>query len=120
MRWIFGVLAFAFSATSLIGVCWGQSGYQLINGTRVFTEIDQARGVATFSNDCGSQTLTQGQLQAGAIPDQIIPCPRPQRPNPPRQTNAFNDLCEYYAKDMQENCKFSDGVALQYEGWEKR
>jgi tetratricopeptide (TPR) repeat protein len=54
-----------------------QSGPQTINGTAVYTEIDQARGVATFSNDCGSQTLTQGQLQAGAIPSQIIPCPRP-------------------------------------------
>jgi len=53
-----------------------QSGHQIINGTQVYTVIDRSRGVATFSNDCGSQTLTQGQLQAGAIPDQIIPCPR--------------------------------------------
>lgn len=53
-----------------------QSGHQVINGTQVYTVIDQGRGVATFSNDCGSQTLTQGQLQAGAIPDKIIPCPR--------------------------------------------
>lgn len=53
-----------------------QSGYQTINGTRVYTVVDQARGVATFSNDCGSQTLTQRQLQAGAIPSNIIPCPR--------------------------------------------
>jgi hypothetical protein len=56
---------------------YAQSGYQTINGTRVFTQIDQARGVATFSNECGSQTLTQSELQGGAIPDQIIPCPRP-------------------------------------------
>jgi hypothetical protein len=46
-------------------------------GDTVFTQIDHAAGVATFSNDCGSQTLTQGQLQRGAYPDQIIPCPRP-------------------------------------------
>jgi hypothetical protein len=75
-----------------------QSGYQVIQGTRVFTVIDPARGVATFSNSCGSQTLTQAQLQAGAIPDGIIPCPRfpsarqaPYRPsqslpNAPRRT----------------------------------
>jgi len=56
-----------------------ESGYQTINGTRVFTEIDRGRGVATFTNECGSQTLTQSELQGGAIPDQIIPCPRPGR-----------------------------------------
>lgn len=55
-----------------------QSGEQVINGTRVFTVIDQSRGVATFSNQCGSQTLTQRQLQQGAIPSNIIPCPRPR------------------------------------------
>jgi len=60
----------------------GQSGYQVINGTRVFTVVDQAAGVATFSNDCGSQRLTQRQLQAGAITSDIIPCPRPQRTPP--------------------------------------
>jgi hypothetical protein len=66
-----------------------QSGEQVINGTRVFTQIDQGRGVATFSNSCGSQTLTQRQLQNGAIPDQIIPCPRPAaRPQMPRTTPA--------------------------------
>jgi hypothetical protein len=59
-----------------------ESGYQIIRGTRVFTQINHAAGVATFSNDCGSQTLTQGQLQAGAYPDQIIPCPKPS-PSPP-------------------------------------
>lgn len=59
------------------GTALAQSGYQTINGTRVFTQIDQARGVATFTNECGSQTLTQSELQGGAIPDQIIPCPRP-------------------------------------------
>ena len=58
-----------------------QSGYQTINGTRVLTEIDQSRGVATFSNDCGSQTLTQSQLQNGALPTNIIPCPRPSAPS---------------------------------------
>jgi hypothetical protein len=56
---------------------FAQSGYQTINGTRVFTDIDQAARIATFSNECGTQRLTQAQLQAGAIPDEIIPCPRP-------------------------------------------
>lgn len=53
-----------------------ESGYQVIQGTQVYTVIDHSRGVATFSNNCGSQTLTQRQLQQGAIPSQIIPCPR--------------------------------------------
>lgn len=60
-----------------------QSGYQTINGTQVYTQVDQARGVATFSNSCGSQTLTQRELQNGAIPSRIIPCPRPQAKQPP-------------------------------------
>lgn len=53
-----------------------QSGYLTIRDTRVFVVVDQAAGIATFSNDCGRQILTQRQLQAGATPDQIIPCPR--------------------------------------------
>ncbi|GJE53805.1 hypothetical protein EKPJFOCH_0273 [Methylobacterium thuringiense] len=65
----------------------GQSGFQVIQGTRVYTSIDQARGVATFSNDCGSQVLTQRQLQGGAIPDDIIPCPRPT-PSPSSEPNS--------------------------------
>lgn len=57
-----------------------QSGYQTINGTRVYTVIDQAAGIATFSNECGTQRLTQRELQGGAIPSRIIPCPRPTSP----------------------------------------
>ena len=73
---------FLVVATASIGF-WpqpgrAQSGYQVINGTQVYTEIDQAARVATFSNQCGSQTLTQSQLQQGAIPTDIIPCPRPE------------------------------------------
>lgn len=65
-----------FSFFCLLSQAIAQSGYQNIQGTRVFTRVDQSAGVATFSNDCGTQTLTQRQLQAGAIPSQIIPCPR--------------------------------------------
>jgi hypothetical protein len=54
------------------------SGYQVIQGTRVYTEIYESAGFARFSNSCGSQTITQQRLQAGAIPDSIIPCPRPK------------------------------------------
>ena len=68
--------------TILVPVVWvvsivvatAESGYQIIRGTQVYTVIDHARGVATFSNECGSQTLSQAQLQAGAYPDKIIPC----------------------------------------------
>lgn len=78
-----------------------QSGYEIINGTRVFTVVDQAAGVATFSNDCGSQTLTQTQLQQGAIPTDIIPCPRPQEqrsapeptPLPSTEASDSRQLC---------------------------
>jgi hypothetical protein len=49
----------AFSAYAAVSTkASAQSGYQVIQGTRVFTQVDQDAGVATFSNDCGSQTLT--------------------------------------------------------------
>lgn len=107
MRWIV-LSASLCSAMFVAEVSYAQSGYQTINGTRVFTQVDQARGVATFSNDCGSQTLTQGQLQAGAIPDQIIPCPRPQSSSRPSRSNAFDDLCQFYANLMRDNCQPTD------------
>jgi hypothetical protein len=77
---LMGLVCFADTAEA-------QSGYQTINGTRVFTEINQAGGYATFSNDCGSQTLTQSQLQNGAVPNNIIPCPRYQPPPPAPRPN---------------------------------
>jgi len=79
-RWRCFVRVGALCAAFLFGAAAGaeriDSGYQTIRGTRVFTHLFHERGYARFSNDCGSQTLTQGQLQAGAIPDDIIPCPR--------------------------------------------
>lgn len=58
------------------------SGYQVIDGTRVYTEIFESQGYAKFSNSCGSQTISQRELQAGAKPYNIIPCPR-SRSSPP-------------------------------------
>jgi Domain of unknown function (DUF4189) len=55
---------------------WIESGNEDIDGTRVHTTIYHERGYATFSNSCGSQTLTQRELEQGAKPTQIIPCPR--------------------------------------------
>jgi hypothetical protein len=74
-----------------------QSGAQTINGTMVYTEVDRSRGVATFSNNCGSQTLTQRELQAGAIPSDIIPCPRPSSSSQ-RDSGRMPDdeACRYY------------------------
>jgi Domain of unknown function (DUF4189) len=98
-----------------------ESGDQVINGTRVFTQIDHARGVATFSNDCGSQTLTQQELQGGAIPSDIIPCPRPservERPSGPPSSSS--DRGSYgatataiYEDDDEE--KVASGIAWNY------
>ncbi len=73
------ILAIAALGTFLVVSASSQaqeSGYQIIRGTRVYTVINHAAGVATFSNACGTQTLTLAQLQAGAIPNQIIPCPK--------------------------------------------
>jgi hypothetical protein len=74
------------------------SGYQVIDGTRVFTQIDHAARVATFSNECGSQQLTQAELQAGAKPDRIIPCPRPgQSSSAQPSLGTFADSCRKLA-----------------------
>jgi len=86
-------------ATFAILAAWShasgqESGYQTIRGTRVYTQIDHANSRATFSNDCGSQVLTQRELQNGAIPTDIIPCPKPKQSysepspqaNPPSST----------------------------------
>ena len=43
-------------------------GYQTIQGTQVYTVIDHDRGVATFSNDCGTQTLTSGPVAGRCHP----------------------------------------------------
>jgi hypothetical protein len=78
---------------------WIESGDQIIDGTRVHTTVYHERGYATFSNSCGSQNLTQAELQAGAKPTRIIPCPRrstntnppPTRRAPPAYTEAPSD-----------------------------
>ena len=47
---------------------------QVIDGTQVHTRINHDQGLATFSNECGSQVLTQDELRNGAKPTDIIPC----------------------------------------------
>lgn len=77
----------AFSAAWILqssAAAFAESGYQTINGTQVYTEIDHASKIATFSNDCGTQKLTQYELQQGAIPSEIIPCPRKSNKNTAR------------------------------------
>ena len=80
------MIASASIATAIFAAtpAGAQSGYQVIKGTRVFTVVDQARQIATFSNECGTQPITRARLAAGAIPDKIIPCPRPRSGGPAR------------------------------------
>ena len=52
-------------------------GTYVIQGTQVQECYSAQNNYVTFSNSCGSQSLTQSQMQAGAIPNQIVPCPRP-------------------------------------------
>ncbi len=76
-----GTIAVCLAAMALFAASPARAqtggGWQVIQGTRVYSEVDLSRGIATFSNECGTQTLTQGQLAAGAIPNRIVPCPRP-------------------------------------------
>jgi hypothetical protein len=55
---------------------WIDSGDQVIDGTSMHTTVYHDRGYAVFENECGSQRLTQSELQGGAKPTDIIPCPR--------------------------------------------
>jgi hypothetical protein len=61
------------------------SGDQVIDGTRVHTEVYEDQGYAIFRNSCGSQRISQRDLQGGAKPYNIIPCPRPR--STPRSDN---------------------------------
>jgi hypothetical protein len=90
-----------------------ESGYQTINGTRVFTVIDHERGVATFSNSCGSQTLTQQQLQAGAIPSNIIPCNGAPSHSTCISVSEMARRCQYSAQVLGRLGKLHDQFAAR-------
>ena len=96
--WVWGV---ALVAGSFAAGHSQESGYQIINGTRVFTQIDHASDTATFSNECGSLTISHRDLGNGAIPDRIIPCPRPKAPTGPRPSSgnpfANQDQADHHA-----------------------
>jgi hypothetical protein len=62
------------------------SGDQVIDGTKVHTEVYEDQGYAIFRNSCGSQRISQRELQRGAKPYNIIPCPRPR--SAPQSENA--------------------------------
>jgi len=47
-----------------------------INGTQLKVTTDYGRDVVIFNNDCGTQTLSRQQLLQGAIPSDLVPCPR--------------------------------------------
>jgi hypothetical protein len=113
MRWVvLSVLALTFSADASVGASAQESGYQVIQGTRVFTQIDHSADTATFSNACGSQTISHSDLAAGAIPTNIIPCPRPgvSSATPPPAPRVFGlGSPRSYARSCS-SCTASNGV----------
>jgi hypothetical protein len=95
------------------------SGYQTLQGTQVFTTIYHDRGYATFENECGKQRLTQRQLQQGAIPSDIVPCPRSSSNNTtiPNQRSGGKLLWGALAAGMDRGlfrATVSVGSALKY------
>ena len=96
-----------------------ESGYQTLQGTQVFTTVYHDRGYATFENECGKQQLTQRQLQQGAIPSNIIPCPRPSLNNytTPDQPSGGQQLWGALAAGIDQGIfrsRVSVGSALKY------
>jgi hypothetical protein len=73
------VVAFAFVVLCFVRAALAMQieQDQVINSTAVHVVLDDQTRLATFSNSCGTQVLSQAQLQQGAIPDRIVPCPRP-------------------------------------------
>ncbi len=49
-------------------------GNAAVQGTEVFELVDLAADSVTFTNACGTQTLTHAQLATGAIPTEIVSC----------------------------------------------
>ncbi len=95
------------------------SGYQTLEGTQVFTTIYHDRGYATFENECGKQQLTQRQLQQGAIPSNIVPCPRSSSNNntTPDQQSGGKLLWGALAAGIDQGffrSRVSVGSALKY------
>lgn len=84
-----------FTAPPTIRSASAQSGCgsYTIQGTDVQECYTAGDDYVTFSNSCGTETLTQSQLQAGAIPTTIIPCPQPQlEPQPEPEPEPQPDL----------------------------
>lgn len=92
-RRIICLALFIFVLLALPNASFAQtwSGSQVIDGTEVYTEIFQSQGYARFRNSCGTQTITQRELQAGAKPTNIIPCPRPRGSTPPSYNPPKSD-----------------------------
>jgi hypothetical protein len=114
---MFGLGRLALAAAVIVALALAgravaqESGYQTIQGTRVFTQIDHAADTATFSNACGSQTISHRDLAAGAIPTNIIPCPRPNSAAPPPTPTPVFGLgsTRSYARTCP-RCAASNGI----------
>jgi hypothetical protein len=106
-----GIALIAVIATLLSGAASGaefiESGTQVIDGTRVNTTVYHERGYATFSNDCGSQDISQSALQRGAKPTEIIPCPRASAK--PRSKGKSKQLWGAIAAGLDEGNLFRRG-----------
>jgi Domain of unknown function (DUF4189) len=91
----FGVVGAVAAVVTICGVGVSAAeridrGTRNIDGTSVSITVYHERGYADFENSCGSQRLTQSQLQSGAKPHNIIPCPRRSTtvPNPPHVSSG--------------------------------
>lgn len=78
VRYLVAALLFAcVSADDRPALAVSGCGTRNFSGTLVYECYDAADSYATFSNNCGTQRLSAEAASHGAVPTDIVPCPRP-------------------------------------------
>jgi len=97
-----------------------------INGTSVHECYDGAQGEAVLTNSCGTQRMSAQDLSNGAIPTDIVPCPRSSGGSSHSDSGSNRDF--YYQMASSEMNKGSNSfrnkdylmAEVQYESAEEQ
>jgi hypothetical protein len=99
-----------------------------INGTSVRECYDGAQGEAVLTNSCGTQRMSAQALSNGAIPSDIVPCPRSGGGNSSSNNGGGSNHDFYYQLASSQMQQGSNSVrnkdytmaAAQYQGAEQQ